>query len=242
MLRHCTLVLAERGCDCDLSWDLCWLQSSGTEWGPIVPGGHTWPRGTGRADRGVPRPGPCCQPATPQAPGLAPPLLPEMPEALADLHPQGSAPALLTHQPPVRLGPHLHFQQEVLYGDSERYCNAGGEGRWARGAAPAPAGHSVSPSPFPRASGRFRAQNDLSVQHVSLAFEPRAFKCGLPLTATAALRGITIPPTPVLRGQTEAGRSVTALRSQNLQATGPGFSPRLLLSNLVTVLVTVTAG
>lgn len=50
--------------------------------------------------------------------------LPEMPEALADPHPQGSAPALVTNQQPVQPGPQPHFQQEVLCGDSERYCNA----------------------------------------------------------------------------------------------------------------------
>lgn len=55
----------------------------------------------------------------PQVPGLAP--LPEMPKAPADPSPQGRAPALTANQEPVWPGPHLHFQQEVLSVDSERY-------------------------------------------------------------------------------------------------------------------------
>lgn len=48
-------------------------------------------------------------------------LLPEVPKALANAHPQGRVPTLMTDQEPVWPSPYLHFKQEILAHDSERY-------------------------------------------------------------------------------------------------------------------------
>lgn len=48
-------------------------------------------------------------------------LLPEVPETLANAHPQGRGPALVAHQEPVWPSLYLHFKQEILAIYSERY-------------------------------------------------------------------------------------------------------------------------
>lgn len=67
----------------------------------------------------TPHSSPSHQPAS--QPALQVWLLPEVPKTLANVHPQGRVPALMADQEPVWPSPYLHFKQEILAHNSERY-------------------------------------------------------------------------------------------------------------------------
>lgn len=115
-----TGIATKQGFDHDLFRDLYLLKSRDaqreTGWGSIVPRGQEMTTMTSchflstlMVTSRSRSPAPLLLPTSPPQAQVWP-QLPEMPQAPADPHPQGSAPAFVTDQEPVWPGPHLYFQ------------------------------------------------------------------------------------------------------------------------------------